>query len=234
MTTEMTAGPAAFQAALELAIQPWQLGLSAEQVQQLGAHYLAMVEVNAVMNLTRIVDPVEAAVKHYADSLALVHWSQTRGVAVRSLLDIGTGAGFPAVPIAVAEAGWEVVALDGTKKKIDFLTRSATAMGLSNLTAVHAHSAHWESDRTFDVVTARALGSIEECLSAAAKFVSPGGQVVLFKTEEKVEVEGQEAARKARHLRLAAVEPFTYELPVGEETLKRVLAVYAHAAPKPR
>lgn len=223
MSTESTA----FQEALEKALQPWPLGLSAEQVQQLGVHYRAMVEVNAVMNLTRIVDPVEAAVKHYADSLALVQWSRVRGGAVRSLLDIGTGAGFPAIPVAVAEPAWEVVALDGTKKKIEFLTRSVAAMGLSTLTAVHAHSAHWESDRTFDLVTARALGSIEECLSAAAKFVSPGGQVVLFKTEEKVEAEGQEASRKARHFGLSSMEPFSYELRIGKDSLRRVLVVYA-------
>jgi 16S rRNA (guanine527-N7)-methyltransferase len=227
----MSTDVAAFRSAFEQAIQSWQLGLSAEQVQQLCIHYQAMVEANAVMNLTRIVDPVEAAAKQYADSLALVHWSRVRGVAVRSLLDIGTGAGFPAFPVAVAKPEWEVVALDGTKKKIDFVARSAAANGLSNLKAIHAHSAHWESERTFDVVTTRALGSIKECLSEAAKFVSQHGQLVLFKTPEKAEVERQAAVSNSKHLRLAEMEPFPYRLSLGGEELQRVLVVFLR---KPR
>lgn len=230
MTTETRTDPAAFQTALKQAIQPWQLELSAEQVQQLCTHYRAMVEANAVMNLTRIVDPVEAAVKHYADSLALVHWSRVRGVAVQSVLDVGTGAGFPAVPVAVAKPDWQVVALDGTNKKVDFLARSAAAMGLSNLMAIHAHSAHWDSDRTFDVVTTRALGSIRECLEAAVEFVARNGEVVLFKTPEKAEMETREAGPKAKHLGLRPLEPLSYELSCGGDVIRRTLLVYAAGA----
>lgn len=222
----MTTDVDAFRAALAEAVAPWALNLSDLQFEQLRGHYAAMVEANAVMNLTRIVQPVEAAIKHYADSLALVRWARTSEAPMRSLLDIGTGAGFPAFPVAVAAASCQVVALDGTGKKIDFLAKAASAAGVTNLTAVHEHSSHWESDRRFEVVTARAVGPIEDCMSAATKFLARSGTLVLFRTAEKVDVEIEAAQSAATKAKLAPSEPFTYELHLGPETLRRVLVVY--------
>jgi 16S rRNA (guanine527-N7)-methyltransferase len=189
-------------------------------------HYAVMVEANKSFNLTRITDPVEAAVKHYADSLALIAWADAENVQVRTVLDIGTGAGFPAVPLAVARPNWELTAVDGTKKKTDFLAQAAAAIGLDNLTVVHAHTAHWDWPRTFDVVTTRALGSVKECLDAASRFVARGGHVVLFKTPDGVEAESVEASALARKLRLREQPPFAYEARLGEERLDRLLTVH--------
>ena len=105
----------------------WQIKLSPKQLGQMVAHHDAMVEANRRLNLTRITDPVESAVRHYADSLALLAWSRDSAVSIRTLLDVGTGAGFPAVPLAIMKPKWKITAIDGTKKKIDFVRETAGA-----------------------------------------------------------------------------------------------------------
>lgn len=221
----MTSDIDIFQDALTTAVAPWNLGLTGEQVQRMADHYAAMVEANKSFNLTRITDPVEAAVKHYADSLALVAWANAEKLEIRRVLDIGTGAGFPAVPLAITRPDWEVTAVDGTRKKVDFLAKAAVDLGLSNLTAIHAHSDHWETRERFDVVTARAMGSIEECLEAARPFVGRGGRVALFRTFAEMESLMADRAAALKIRRGARASSFSYRLLVKGELLQRVIAV---------
>ena len=94
----MESGQDAFDRTLTHALNRWGMDLSAEQLHWLRNHFAAIINANRTMNLTRITEPVEAAVKHYADSLALLLWIDERRIEVESVLDIGTGAGFPAVP----------------------------------------------------------------------------------------------------------------------------------------
>src|SRR6185436_18075550 len=91
------------------------------------------LEGNRSMNLTAIVEPKEVAAKHYLDS-----WRITRLMPLvgRSLLDLGTGAGFPGVPVAVAEPNARVCMLDSTRKRIDFVQHSLRQLALKNATAV--------------------------------------------------------------------------------------------------
>jgi len=215
-----------FNDALAKATQPWNLALTPAQVGRLFEHFQAVVETNRVMNLTRITDPVEAAVKHYADSLALIAWARDRGASVATLLDIGTGAGFPAVPLAIVRPDWRIVALDGTQKKTDFLERAASAMQLTNLTVAHAHSDHWDNDERFDVVAARALGPLRECTKAADKFLKHGGRLIAYKTPTALDSETVASKALAKALRMESEEPYRYELPMGDQVLHRVLAVY--------
>lgn len=221
----MTPDLDAFQDALTTAVAPWNLALTAEQVRRMAEHYAAMVEANKSFNLTRITDPVEAAVKHYADSLALVAWANTEKVEIRRLLDIGTGAGFPAVPLAIARPNWQVTAIDGTRKKVDFVAKAAAELGLTNLTTVHAHSDHWETKERFDVVAARAMGSIEECLKAARRFVARGGWVALFRTFTEMQSLMADRSGASRRRRGERASSFSYRLLVQGELLQRVIAV---------
>ena len=82
-----------FRPALLEALARWELGLSDVQAGAMVRHYTMMVETNRSTNLTRITDPVDAAVKHHADSLSLLLWEQRERPAIRTVLDIGTGAG---------------------------------------------------------------------------------------------------------------------------------------------
>lgn len=212
-----------FGEALEQALVPWNLFLTTSQRDLLAEHYLAMIEHNQKVNLTRITDPVEAAVKHYADSLSVLLWIDRMRIAPRSLLDIGTGAGFPAIPLAVARPEWEVVALDATGKKTAFLVECLLKLRLDNLRIEHAHSAHWKTRHRFDIVTLKAVGSLRECLEQGARFLAGKGHVVVFKTGAIAAEEVAEAWEFARGNGLKLGEPFDYALGCRGEMFKRRL-----------
>jgi len=146
------------------------------------------------------------------------------------VLDLGTGAGFPAVPLAVMRPDWSVTAVDSTGKKVDFVARTASALGLTNLRCEHAHSAHWKSEQSFDLVVMKAFGPLERCLQAGGGFLAPAGRLVAYKTATQMQTERKEAAPTARRLHLTADEPYQYELWLKEERMDRALAVYRREA----
>ena len=230
----MHSGPHVFEAVLTAALARWRVAIDLPQVAQLQAHYTAMIEANRAVNLTRITDPVEAAVKHYADSLALLAWVRDRGIVVQSVLDIGTGAGFPAVPLAVMRPDWSVTAIDATRKKIEFLRRTADAIGLKNLHCEHAHSQHWKQSKrsgqpsavSCQLVVFRALKALAGGIEAAAGYVAPDGWLIAYKTASMDPSEQDDADRAAPKLGLSADEPYPYNLHLGDETLQRVLHIY--------
>lgn len=192
-------------------------------------HFARMIETNRHINLTRITDPAAAAVRHYADSLALVAWAAGRRATVSSVLDLGTGAGFPAVPIAVVRPDWAVAAIDGTRKKVEFVRRVASEIGVHNLTVEHAHTDHWEPGRRWDLVTARSVAPLSKLLTAAVGFVTSGGFIATFKTAKLERAEEEDAHATVARLGLRADEPFTYELCAGAEPLRRAIFVFACA-----
>jgi len=228
----MTEGATVFHRTLVEALRPWALSPSAEQVSTLHSHFAAVIEANRTMNLTRITEPRDAAVKHYADSLALLHWAQAERVEITAILDIGTGAGFPAVPVAVMRPDWRVTAIDGTRKKTAFLTRCAAELNLANLEVHHAHGRHWTTQRRFDVVAMRAVAALAVCIEQAERFLAPGGHLVVYKTASVSEEERRQAGPVAAAAALTsspACRPagdFAYELSLGGKTLQRLLCVY--------
>ncbi len=221
---------AGFDDALTAALVRWRIAITPEQLERLRGHFEALLEANQVMNLTRIVDPVEAAIKHYADSLAVLCWVRDSNIKVRTVLDLGTGAGFPAVPLAVMRPDWSVIAVDSTGKKIDFVARTASSLGLHNLRCQHAHSAHWKTEQSFDLVVMKALGPLERCLQAGTGFLASTGRLVAYKTATQVQIESKKTAPTARKLHLKADEPYSYELVWNDETMDRVLAIYRREA----
>ncbi len=214
---------AIFDKALRDNLDRLEIELPARQAQTLWAHHCAVVEANRQFNLTRITDPAEAAVKHYADSLALVRWVRDAGLEVRRVLDVGTGAGAPAVPLAVVEPDWQVTAIDGTAKKINFVADAVRQISLENLTAIHARAEHWDSDRHFDLVLFKAIGSLDRCLKWGRPHVARGGYVVVFKTAAMPEEERSAGSTAAGALGFADAEVFRYELVLCGETLSRAL-----------
>jgi 16S rRNA (guanine527-N7)-methyltransferase len=191
-------------------------------------HFEWVREANQRMNLTRLTEPIEAAVKHYLDSLAVLYWERSRmaqqpATSTSSLLDIGTGAGFPAVPIAIMRSAWRVVALDGTRKKVEFVRRVAEELALGNLAVAHAHSDHWTSTEKFDLVTSRAVGSLAQIMRTGRPFLREAGHIVAYKTATLPDEEMAEARVAAKELQLAIDEPFPYLLRSGEAELARAL-----------
>lgn len=216
----------AFTSTLIQALDRWDLSVTPAQLEQLCAHFEALVEANRVMNLTRITEPVEAAIKHYADSLALLLWVREDRIDMGSILDIGTGAGFPAVPLAVLKPLWDITAIDGTRKKIRFLQDATADLRLANVKAVHAHSTHWDAGRRFDVVMQRAVSRLPDCLNAAARYLKRGGWIVAYKTAVIDPAELDAGILAAKTLRLTAPRIYLYDLECSGDTLQRALYIF--------
>ena len=230
----MTNEPKSFETALTEALSHWNMPITSGQLAQMRTHFDALVETNRVMNLTRITDPKEAAIKHYADSLALLLWIDERRISVKSILDIGTGGGFPAVPLAITRPDWLITAIDGTGKKIDFVRRTAKTIGLDNLHCVHTHSCHWNDTTTsdqpsavsFDLVACRALTTLPKAIEQTAMFVEPGGHLVAYQSDNIDQATLEAADRAAKSAGLQAETPYRYTLGTGSDERTRALYPY--------
>lgn len=215
-----------FDRALAKALESLNVPLDPAQLAACRAHFERVLDATRTMNLTRITEPEEAAVKHYADSLAVVRWAVERKVDIRTVLDVGTGAGFPAVPLAIARPDWAVTAIDATAKKIGFLTSVVEGLGLSNIDCIQAHSKHWKTRLQFDLVVMRAVTVLPRALAQTAAFVANGGWLIAYKTAAVERSEEEAAAEVSAKRGLKLQERYGYELECGRDTLERVLYVF--------
>lgn len=215
-----------FDRALDEALAGLNLRIEAVRRERMADHYERLIEANRQFNLTRITSPVDAAVKHYADSLTLLATGWVHGDRKLSVLDVGTGAGFPAVPLAIVCDRWSILAIDGTGKKVRFVEDSAAALGLAHLAARHVRLEELvrQGSERFELVTVRAVGKIPELLADLAAVTRPGGSIAFYKSEQAdAEVAAAEAI--ASKLRLAMTIHHV-ELAAGQEKLTRRLVRY--------
>lgn len=157
------------------------LDLAPEAVARLERLADELLRWNRRRNLTAITGREEILEKHLLDSLTLLPYIKRPG----RLLDIGSGAGFPALPLKIACPALEVVSVEAVGKKIDFQRHIARSFGLDGFTALHERIESL-SDRPgycrgFDTVTARALCSLEELQVMAEPFLVPGGRLLAMK-----------------------------------------------------
>ena len=190
--------------------------LSGDQVDALRRHFALLLERNRVVNLTRITDPAEAVTKLYLASLLVFPALAESGVVPEGLftyLDLGTGAGFPGIPVAVAAPHLEATLVDARRKKTDFVAESAAEIGLGNVRAVHARGSDLRGD--YELVTARAVASAAKTIAESAGLLGRGGFLVVYKgpglQDEEVR-EGEEAARRHGLSFLGIAEPTVADL----------------------
>lgn len=135
-------------------------------------------------NLTAITDRDEVLEKHLVDSLTILPFAAQ----AERLLDMGSGAGFPALPIKIVCPDLEVVSVDAVGKKIDFQKHMSRKLALSAFLPVHARIQDLQNDDNyragFDLVTARALTSLHELVAMAEPFLRPGGRLIAMKGPE--------------------------------------------------
>lgn len=151
---------------------------------QLGAFRDLVLETNQKMNLTAITSEADFAVKHFADSLSLLPFlPPMKEGYTYSLLDIGTGAGFPGVPLKIVRPDLRLTLLDGTRKKIDFLAAALDKLGIA-ASCIHARAEDLPRlmpGAIFDIVTARAVGLLKELAAYALPLTAPGGKFLAMK-----------------------------------------------------
>lgn len=165
--------------------------LTQAQLSQFRRYFEILVEVNQVMNLTAITEETQVAVKHFADSLSLLPYLARFGVS--SLADIGTGAGFPGIPLKIACPDLQVTLIDSLEKRVGFLNRVVEELGLNGICAVHARAEDAGRDpkyrSQFDVAVARAVAPMNILSEYCMPFVRKGGHFIAMKgpTEESYE-----------------------------------------------
>lgn len=195
------AQPEADLSALAEAAQAFGVMLDAAQVAAFARFRALLLEWNQRFNLTAISDPTAVLTRHFLDSLSAAYAIPAeRRVHPTALVDVGSGAGFPGLPLAIAFPHWRITLLEATGKKVTFLEHVAHELGLANVRAIHARAeqlAHVPSERgRYDFVTARALAALPTLLEYCQPFARVGGlTIALKKGDLAVEVEhGRSAA----------------------------------------
>ena len=144
--------------------------------------YLALLlRWNAAYNLTAIRDPREMVAKHLLDSLAMHAATAPLAATGGSLADLGTGAGFPGIPLAIAQSGLQVVLVESNGKKARFLREAVRSLGLANAKAVESRIEAFDAPAAFDAITARALATLPLILELGGHLLKPGGVLLAMK-----------------------------------------------------
>ncbi len=175
----------------------WDLDLTEKQLEQFVLFYELLVEKNKVMNLTAITEFEEVAVKHFLDSISVCSVMDLhRDIRV---LDLGTGAGFPGLPIKIAFPEAELVLVDALRKRVDFLQDTIAALGLSEISALHYRAEEFgreeEYREAFDLGVSRAVSALPVLSELVLPNIKIGGTFVAYKSGTVEEEVAQ--ARKA-------------------------------------
>lgn len=173
------------------------LELSEKQLQQFNKYYEMLIETNKVMNLTAITEPEDVAVKHMIDSLLAFD----KSFANKTLADVGTGAGFPGIPLKIYCPSLKVTLIDSLGKRLKFLENVISELELENISCEHSRAEDAGKNKKFrekfDLVTARAVARLSVLSEYCLPLVKTGGMFIALKGSKYAEeiIEGEQALK---------------------------------------
>ena len=206
------------------------LGLPTEGVPALLRYAELLTEKNKVMNLTAITAPAGIATLHFLDSAALLNLAELQG---RSVVDVGTGAGFPGLPLRILEPSIRLTLLDSLNKRIDFLREVCGELGLSDVACVHGRAEEFAADHreSFDLAVSRAVASLPMLAELCLPLVRVGGRFLAMKSVDSGE-ELSAAAKALQTLGGAVEDVRDYEIPGTDVRHRLVLIKKTAETPK--
>ena len=204
--------------------------LSNRQIEQFEIYFKFLVEYNEVVNLTAITDEEGVYIKHFYDSILLSKVIDLNDV--KTLCDVGSGAGFPSIPLKILYPDLYVTIVDSLDKRIKFLALLCEKLELSNVNLVHSRAEEYAKDHreTFDVVTARAVARFNILNELCIPLVKVGGHFISMKGKNAQEEINEGNSLKLLNGKIVKIDE--YFLP--KEESKRVLIVVKHFAECPK
>ncbi|MGI6295837.1 MAG: 16S rRNA (guanine(527)-N(7))-methyltransferase RsmG [Armatimonadota bacterium] len=211
-----------------------ELGIQLDdlQIYQLDQFARLLVETNKTLNLTRITQPDQIVTGHYLDSLSCLTAVKIKKEA--TILDIGTGAGFPGVPIKIARPDLDVTLMDSSGKKLKFIDDAIAALGLSDIRTINARAENAGKDpahrEKYDIAIARALADMKALVELCLPLVKVGGSLIAQKSEAS-----DEEIDLARPLigQLGGSIEKVSQVTIPKENITRRLVVVAKNRPTP-
>lgn len=199
------------------------LEITEEQIQKFFSYYELLIERNKVMNLTAITEMEDVITKHFVDSLLLVNAVPEIRERPYSCIDVGTGAGFPGIPLKIMFPQLKITLLDSLNKRIGFLNDVIQELGLTDIIALHGRAEDFGRDalhrEQYDLCVSRAVANLATLSEYCLPFVKTGGRFVPYKSG-KVEEELTQGNSAVNKLGGAMDPVITLKLP-GTEDVER-------------
>lgn len=172
-------------------LEQFNIYIDDEQLNQFIQYYYLLIEWNSFMNLTAITEFSEVLKKHFVDSISLVSAIPDLSKKSYYLIDVGTGAGFPGIPLKIVFPNLEITLLDSLNKRIQFLNNVVSVLNLQKITVIHGRAEDYAKPgklrESFDLCVSRAVANLATLSEYCIPFVKKDGYFISYKSEKIIE-----------------------------------------------